>query len=79
MDYDFQFMFNKIKLKQLRRKMGITQKQLANKTGLTKDTISNLERGITLDPYLSTACGLAKFFNIKIELFCENYSIGDIS
>lgn len=50
-----------IKLKEQRKKAGLTLRQLAEITGISKSTLNNIENGAT-DPHISTVVTLAKFF-----------------
>lgn len=53
------------KIKELRRKKGLTQKQLADKTGLATITIQNYEGG-KYKPKYETACKIANALEIPI-------------
>jgi len=53
------------RLKEERRKMGITQKQLADGVGISERSIINFENGRV--PSLPTAMRLADFFHTSVE------------
>ncbi|GGK06446.1 helix-turn-helix domain-containing protein [Pseudomonas matsuisoli] len=60
-----------IRLKLLRKKLGVTLEQLADTSGLTKSYISKVERGLST-PSVAAALKLAKALNVKVEeLFTE--------
>ncbi|MDN6855427.1 XRE family transcriptional regulator [Pseudomonas sp. CAN2814] len=60
-----------MRLKLLRKKLGITLETLAEKTGLTKSYLSKVERGLST-PSIATALKLAKALNVQVEeLFAE--------
>ncbi len=63
-------MFNALKLRQLRKELGLTQIQLDEAIGLTKKTIANLENGC-YQPSLQRAYKIAKFFNLTIDDFIK--------
>ncbi len=53
------------KLRQFRRKAGLTQEQLAELAGLTPNAISAIERGERRNPYPSTVAVLADALNLS--------------
>jgi putative transcriptional regulator len=55
-----------IKLAELRKKKGLTQKELADILGVSESTISMYETGDRI-PSLFKAKKMAKFFNVKVE------------
>jgi transcriptional regulator with XRE-family HTH domain len=60
-----------IRLKLLRKKLGVTLEQLAETAGLTKSYLSKVERGLST-PSIAAALKLAKALNVKVEeLFTE--------
>ncbi|TCV65721.1 helix-turn-helix domain-containing protein [Pseudomonas fluorescens] len=60
-----------IRLKLLRKKLGMTLDVLAEKTGMTKSYLSKVERGLST-PSIATALKLAKALSVKVEeLFSE--------
>ncbi|HHY79517.1 MAG TPA: helix-turn-helix transcriptional regulator [Thermoanaerobacter sp.] len=59
------------KLKELRMKYKLTQKELAKKLGVTPDYISQIERGRI--PGMETAIKIANFFDTTVdEIFLAN-------
>lgn len=54
-----------MKLKKIRNKKGLTQKQLAAKAGIDERTIRYLEKG-EKSPTLSTLTKIAKALNLKV-------------
>jgi putative transcriptional regulator len=59
------------KLKKLRIKYKLTQKELAKNLGVTPDYISQIERGRI--PGMETAIKIANFFNTTVdEIFLSN-------
>ena len=60
-----------MRLKLLRKKLGVTLETLAEKTGLTKSYLSKVERGLNT-PSIAAALKLAKALNVQVEeLFSE--------
>lgn len=59
------------RLKMLRQKMNLTQKQLGKKLGLSNKTISNYENG-DRQPDNETLLKLAEFFGVSV-----NYLLGE--
>ncbi|WP_130901420.1 XRE family transcriptional regulator [Pseudomonas sp. Sample_23] len=55
-----------IRLKLLRKKMGVTLEALANTSGLTKSYLSKVERGLST-PSISTALKLARALHVNVE------------
>jgi putative transcriptional regulator len=51
-------------LKRLREAKGLSQDELAREIGVTPQTISRIERGVTIDPEPATMRALAKFFGV---------------
>ncbi|HGM5582466.1 TPA: helix-turn-helix domain-containing protein [Pseudomonas putida] len=63
-----------IRLKLLRKKLGITLEVLADKSGMTKSYLSKVERGLST-PSIATALKLAKALNVNVEeLFAEDHT-----
>lgn len=61
-----------IRLKLLRKKLGVTLESLAEKSGMTKSYLSKVERGLNT-PSIAAALKLAKALNVKVEeLFSED-------
>ena len=61
-----------IRLKLLRKKLGITLEVLAEKSGMTKSYLSKVERGLNT-PSISAALKLARSLNVNVEeLFAED-------
>ena len=61
-----------IRLKLLRKKLGITLEALAEHSGLTKSYLSKVERGLNT-PSIAAALKLAKALNVNVEeLFAED-------
>ncbi len=54
------------KIKELRKKNGITQEDLANIVGVTRQTIISLENG-KYNASLQLAYNIAKYFKVTIE------------
>lgn len=70
-----------IRLKLLRKKLGVTLEVLAEKSGMTKSYLSKVERGLNT-PSIAAALKLARALNVNVEeLFSEdsarldNYSL----
>ncbi|MFV3291446.1 helix-turn-helix domain-containing protein [Pseudomonas sp. NY11955] len=60
-----------IRLKLLRKKLGMTLEMLAEKTGMTKSYLSKVERGLNT-PSIAAALKLARALNVNVEeLFAE--------
>lgn len=63
-----------IRLKLLRKKLGITLEVLADKAGMTKSYLSKVERGLNT-PSIASALKLARALNVNVEeLFSEDAS-----
>lgn len=61
-----------IRLKLLRKKLGISLEALAEKSAMTKSYLSKVERGLNT-PSIAAALKLAKALNVKVEeLFSED-------
>lgn len=61
-----------IRLKLLRKKLGVTLEALAEKSGMTKSYLSKVERGLNT-PSIAAALKLAKALNVNVEeLFAED-------
>ncbi|MDG9883400.1 helix-turn-helix domain-containing protein [Pseudomonas putida CSV86] len=61
-----------IRLKLLRKKLGITLEVLADKAGMTKSYLSKVERGLNT-PSIAAALKLARALNVNVEeLFAED-------
>lgn len=61
-----------IRLKLLRKKLGITLEALAETSGMTKSYLSKVERGLNT-PSISAALKLARALNVNVEeLFAED-------
>lgn len=54
------------RLKELRNKKGVTQKQVANDTGLSESTYQSYELA-RKEPSLNSAKKLADYFNVSID------------
>ncbi len=61
------------KIKILRLKVGVLQADLADFAGCNKSTISNAERGAN-KILATTLFKIAKYFNVPVEIFDEDYS-----
>ncbi|MDH0747097.1 XRE family transcriptional regulator [Pseudomonas sp. GD03842] len=60
-----------IRLKLLRKKMGVTLEALAERSGMTKSYLSKVERGLNT-PSIATALKLARALHVNVEaLFSE--------
>lgn len=57
---------NGAKLKDLRRRKGVTQREVAESTGLTKETVDALENGRSSNPTLETLKRLAECYGVGI-------------
>lgn len=57
-----------LKLKELRKKCGLTQSQLANKIGVARSTIAMYESAGS-EPDLQTVSKLANLFNVSVDFF----------
>ncbi|MGE7989590.1 helix-turn-helix domain-containing protein [Pseudomonas sp. NPDC089554] len=63
-----------IRLKLLRKKLGVTLEVLAEKSGMTKSYLSKVERGLNT-PSIAAALKLAKALNVNVEeLFAEEHA-----
>mgnify|MGYP006186936931 CR=1 FL=1 len=61
-----------IRLKVLRKKLGLTLETLAEKTAMTKSYLSKVERGLNT-PSIAAALKLARALNVNVEeLFAED-------
>jgi len=58
--------FMSIRLKLLRKKIGVTLEALADSSGLTKSYLSKVERGLST-PSISTALKLARALHVNVE------------
>ncbi|MBK0057069.1 helix-turn-helix transcriptional regulator [Pseudomonas sp. S44] len=64
-----------IRLKLLRKKLGITLEVLAEKSGMTKSYLSKVERGLNT-PSIAAALKLARALNVNVEeLFAEDHTL----
>lgn len=62
-----------MRLKLLRKKLGITLEGLANKTDMSKSYLSKIERGLNT-PSIAAALKLAKAMNVQVEeLFSDQF------
>lgn len=59
-------MLNVEKLRELRKKKGLTHQEVADRLGLTRAAYSNYESGFRT-PNIETACKLAKLYGVKVE------------
>ena len=59
-----------MKLKELRKKAGISQSELGNKLGVTGQTVLNWESGL-YEPKIEYLIKLADFFNVTIDYLVE--------
>ena len=57
---------NGAKLKDLRRRKGVTQREVAESTGLTKETVNALENRRSSNPTLETLKRLAECYGVGI-------------
>ena len=57
---------NGTKLKDLRRRKGMTQREVAESAGLTKETVDALENGRTSNPTYATLRKLAECYGVGI-------------
>ena len=57
---------NGTKLKDLRRRKGMTQREVAESAGLTKETVDALENGRNGNPTLETLKRLAECYGVGI-------------
>lgn len=64
-----------MRLKLLRKKLGVTLETLADKTGLTKSYLSKVERGLNT-PSIAAALKLAKALNVQVEELFSEESVG---
>ncbi|MBQ6867732.1 MAG: helix-turn-helix transcriptional regulator [Clostridia bacterium] len=53
-------------VKEIREKLGLTQKELGEKVGVSRQAINAIETG-KFDPSVWLAYDLARFFNLSIE------------
>lgn len=58
------------KITELRLSKGLTQAQLAEKVGVTVETISRLERGVSV-PSINTLENIARSLNVPLKKFFE--------
>lgn len=58
------------RLRQLRKKKGLTQLQMELKTGIDQSELSKMERG-ERQPTLDQALLLSKFFETNVEYICN--------
>lgn len=59
-----------MKLKELRLKAGVTQKELANVLGVTGQTLLNWENGI-YEPKIAELIKLADYFNVTVDYLID--------
>lgn len=59
-------MYDGTKIRDLRRKMGLSQKQLAERAGVTQPTISDMERQVTMDPGSETLLRVATALGVPL-------------
>lgn len=65
----------RLNLRNVRRRMDITQEDLAEKSGVSRATISYLESGAATDTTVSTLTKLADALGLEVsELFLPNSS-----
>lgn len=61
------------RIKEFRKKSGLTQLQLAIKTGLAMTSIANLEQGVVKEPSIQTMAKIADALGLSLdELFGRN-------
>ena len=59
-----------MRLKELRLKAGVTQKELATYLGVTGQTLLNWENGI-YEPKIAEFINLAEYFNVTVDYLIE--------
>ena len=59
-----------MRLRELRNKSGLTQKEIANKLGVSGQTILNWENGI-FEPKISQLIQLADLFGVSVDYLIE--------
>jgi XRE family transcriptional regulator, master regulator for biofilm formation len=69
--------FDGRKLKERRKKLGITLDILAPKVGCVKSYLSELENGIKSNPGIDIVFLLAKALKVKMEWFCKDSNVQD--
>ncbi len=62
-----------MRIRQLRKNAGLTQKELASKVGADQSTISDLELGVTQDPSASLIASIAKALGTSPEYLLQGY------
>jgi transcriptional regulator with XRE-family HTH domain len=63
-----------MKLRQLRKELGLTQEELGSKIGQKRSNISKYENGF-LEPGIDTLKKLAKLFNVSIDYLLDETNI----
>ena len=59
-------MLNGEKLRELRKKKGLTHQEVADRLGVTRSAYSNYESGFRT-PNVEMACKLAKLYGVRVE------------
>ena len=59
------------RVKELRKELGLTQKQLAEKLQVSNSSVCDWEKGWT-QPDLETLLSLAKFFKVSVDYLLGN-------
>lgn len=67
-------MISPTKVKQLRRRLHLTQRELAERMGVATSRIGEIESGINKNPKMSTIESLAKALEVPIGELLENYT-----
>ena len=66
-----------VRIRQLRIKQNLTQKELADKIGITASTVTKYENG-SLEPNISCIKSLSKLFNVTTDYLLGMKGISDI-
>lgn len=56
-----------VKLKEMRQKLGLSQKEACEKLGMLQPTYAKLESGTTKDMRISTLAHICKTFNVSAD------------
>ena len=65
-----------MKLRYLRKQLGLSQYALAKKLGLSRATYANYETGFTR-PSLETLIHIADFYGVSLDYLCEHKKVSN--
>lgn len=58
-------------LRERRKELGLSQEQVARRAAVSLNVINRLERGVILDPHISTLFGIAEALHTTVSVLIE--------